>query len=132
MVNRAQNSGKGFESLPLLPIASVSFRFLKSLDLKPLDMGLNAVPSSFGRELVEWKPLVHQFGVEIGAKPAEVFGEAHDVVEVGDDTSEEGKIDLNLGTEAEPVHEFEGSVLRQSQYLRITQAIRSKRWGKST
>ena len=32
----------------------------------------------------------------------------HDVVDVGDDTSEEGKINLNLGTGAEPVHEFGG------------------------
>ena len=32
-----------------------------------------------------------------------------DVVEVEDDTSEEGvKIDLNLGTGAEPIHDFGG------------------------
>jgi len=67
-------------------------------------MGLNAVSSSFGWKLVEWKPLVHQIGAEIGGKPAEVFGEVHDVVDV-----EEGKIDLNLGTGAEPIHEFKGS-----------------------
>jgi len=53
MANRSQNSGKGFESLPPLPITSVPFRFLKSLDLNSLGMGLNAVPSSFGWELVE-------------------------------------------------------------------------------
>jgi len=35
--------------------------------------------------------------------------EVCDVVEVEDDTSEEGvKIDLNLGTGAEPVHDFGG------------------------
>jgi len=33
----------------------------------------------------------------------------HDVVEVGDDTSEEGKIDLDLGTGDAPVHENGGS-----------------------
>jgi len=72
-------------------------------------MGLNAVSSSFGWELVEWKPLVHQSRVEIKGKSVDVFGEVHDVVDVEDDTSEEGKIDLNLRTGAEPVHEFEGS-----------------------
>jgi len=59
--------------------------------------------------LVEWKPLVQQSRAEIGGKPTEVFGEVHDVVEVGDDTSEEGKINLNLGTEDAPVHKIEGS-----------------------
>jgi len=53
--------------------------------------------------------LVHQSGAEIGGKPAEVFGEVHDVVEVGDDTAEEGKIDLNLRTGDAPVHEIGGS-----------------------
>ena len=72
-------------------------------------MGLNVVPSSFGWELVEWKPFVHQSRAEIRGKPAEVFGELHDVLGIRDDTSTEGKIDLNLGTGAEPVHEFEGS-----------------------
>jgi len=51
--NRAQNSGMAFESLPPLPIASVPFKFLKSLNLISLGMGLNDVPSSFGWELVE-------------------------------------------------------------------------------
>ena len=36
--------------------------------------------------------------------------EVHDIVEVEDDTSEEGvKIDLNLETRAEPIHDFGGS-----------------------
>jgi len=54
--------------------------------------------------------LVHQLRAEIGVKSAEVFGEVHDVVEVEDDTSEEGAtVDLNLGTGAEPVHDIGGS-----------------------
>jgi len=53
--------------------------------------------------------LVHRCRPEIRGKPAEVFGEVHDVVDVGDDAFEEGKIDLNLGTGAEHVHEFGGS-----------------------
>ena len=72
-----------------------------------MGMGLNVVPSSFGWELVLWKPLVHHLRAEIGVKPTEVFVEVHDVVEVEDDTSEEGAtVDLNLGTGAEPVHDY--------------------------
>jgi len=52
-----------------------------------MGMGLNDVLSSFRRELVEWKPMVHQFRAEIGVKPAEDFVEVCDVVEVEDDTS---------------------------------------------
>ena len=109
MANRAPNLGMGFESLPPLPIASVPFQFLKSLDLSSSGIGLGAVPSCFGWELIEWKPLVHQSRAEIGGKPAEVFREVHDVVDVGDDTSEEGKIDLDLGTGDVPIHEIGGS-----------------------
>jgi len=107
--NRAPNSGMGFESLPPLPIASIPFQFLKSLDLSSSGIGLGAVPSYFWWELVERKPLVHQFRAEIGGKLAEVFGEVYDVVEVRDDTSEEGKIDLNLGIGDAPVHEIGSS-----------------------
>ena len=52
MANWAQNSGMGFESLPPLPITTVPFRFLKSLDLNSLGIGLNVVPSGFRWELV--------------------------------------------------------------------------------
>jgi len=109
MANRAPNSSMGFESLPPLPITLVPFQFLKSLDLGSSGMGLGAVPSCFEWELVEWKPLVQQSRAEIGGKPTEVFGGVHDVVKIGDDTSEEGKIDLNLGTGDVHVHEIGGS-----------------------
>ena len=91
MANRAPKLGMGLESLPPLPIASVPFQFLKSLDLSSSAMGLGAVSSYFGWELVEWKPLEQQSRAEIEEKSAEVFREIHDVVEVGDDTSKEGK-----------------------------------------
>jgi len=74
-----------------------------------LGKGLNDVPSSFGWELVEWKPIVHQFKSETGVKPAGGFMEVCEVVEVEDETSEEGfglKIDLNLGIGSEPVRDF--------------------------
>jgi len=54
-------------------------------------MGLDVVPSCFGWELVECKPLEQQSRAEIEGKSAEAFGEIHDAVEVGDDTSKEGK-----------------------------------------
>ena len=56
--NRAQISGMGFECLSPLPIATVPFKFLKSLDLISLGNGLNDVPSSFWWKLVEGKPMV--------------------------------------------------------------------------
>ena len=50
--NRAQQSGIGFENLPPLAISSIPFQFLKSLDLSSVGLGLDAVPSYFGWELV--------------------------------------------------------------------------------
>jgi len=49
-----------------------------------------------------------QFRAEIEKNLAEVFGEIHDVVEVGEDTSEDGKILLDLRTGDVPVHEVGG------------------------
>ena len=54
------------------------------------------------------KPLEQQSRAEIEGKSAEVFGEIHDVVDVGDDTSEEGKIELDLGIGDVSVHEIGG------------------------
>jgi len=45
---------------------------------------------------------------EIKEKSVEVFGEIYDVVEVGEDTSEEGIIELDLGTGEVPIHEIGG------------------------
>jgi len=53
--------------------------------------------------------LEQQSRAKIEKKSAEVFREIHDVVEVGDNTSKEGKIELDLGTEDVPVHEIGGS-----------------------
>ena len=43
---------------------------------------------------------------EIEGKSAKVFGEIHDVVEVREETSKEGKIELDLGTGDVPAHEI--------------------------
>jgi len=81
-------------------------------------LGLDAVPSCFGWELVEWKPLEQHSRAEIEGKSAEVFGEIHDVVEVEEDTSEEGKIEVDLGTGDVPVHEIGGDGSVFEDYLR--------------
>jgi len=52
--------------------------------------------------------LEQQSRAEIEKKSAEVFEEIHDVVKVREDTSEEGKIELDLGTRNVPVHEVGG------------------------
>jgi len=48
--------------------------------------------------------LNEQFREELKGKPVEVFGEVHEVVKIGDDISEEGKIHMELGTGHMPVH----------------------------
>ena len=48
--------GMGFESLPSLPIISKPFGFLMSLNLSSMGLGLNAVPSKFGWDLVLVEP----------------------------------------------------------------------------
>jgi len=49
-----------------------------------------------------------QFRAELKGKPVEVFGEVHEVVEVREETSKEGKIEMDLGTGDMPVHEVGG------------------------
>jgi len=107
-INRAPQSGMGFENLPPLAITSIPFKFLKILDLRSEGLGLDAAPSCFGWELVVWKPLEEQFRAELEGKPAEVFGEVHKVMKIGEETSEEGKIEMDLGTGDTPVHEVGG------------------------
>ena len=115
-VNPASISGMGFDCLSPLPITILPFKFLRSLDLISMGRGLGDVPSGFGWELVECKPLVHQIWSETGVRPDEGFVEVCEVVEVEDDVSEEGlgpKIDLDLGTGNEPVLDF-GDVSSES------------------
>ena len=49
-----------------------------------------------------------QFKAELEGKPTEVFREVHEVVEIGEETSEKGKIKIDLGTRDMPVHEVGG------------------------
>jgi len=56
--------------------------------------------------LVEWKPLTQQSRVEIRGTFTETFKDVedvHEIVNVRDDTSEEGKGDLKTG-DGVPVH----------------------------
>ena len=83
--------------------SSTVFSIFEKLLPKIVGFGVRCGPSCFRWELVEWKPLEQQSRAEIEGKSAEVFGEIH---EVGEDTSEEGKIELDLGTGDVPVHEI--------------------------
>jgi len=49
-----------------------------------------------------------QFRTELEGKSVEVFRKVHEVVEVGEETSEEGKIEMDLGTRDMLVHEVRG------------------------
>jgi len=54
--------------------------------------------------LVDWKPSNEQLRLDLGEKLVEVFGEVHEIVDIGDETSKEGKIDLEFRTGDIPVH----------------------------
>ena len=102
--------GTGFECLPALPLFSVPFRFLKSLDLSSSGLRLEYVPLCFYWQLVEWKSLTQQSRVKMGGTFTEIFKDVedvHEIVNVGDDTSEEGKGDLETG-DGVPVHGIGG------------------------
>jgi len=70
---------------------------------------------------------------ETGVKPAEDFVAVCDVVEVEDDTSEEGiKIDLNLEQGLSLFMTLGISVMSHYRCLRTTRVTHSKKWAKST
>ena len=98
--------GTGFKCLTALPISSIPFRFLKRLDLSSLGLRLGYAPLCFDWQLVEWKPFTQQSGVDFGGTFTEIFKDNEDVLEivnVGDNTSEEGKGDMETGDD-DPVH----------------------------
>jgi len=53
LVPSAALPGTGFENPPPLALLFKPFQFLKSLDLKPIGLGLDCVPFHSGWELVE-------------------------------------------------------------------------------
>ena len=61
--------------------------------------------------------MIKRFREKIEGKAVEAFGEVHKVVDIGDETSEEGKIDLELVTEDMPVHGVGGGDSILEEYL---------------
>jgi len=98
----------GFGCMPSLPIISVPFKFVKSLDLTSVGLGLASVPFKFGWELVEWKPKINQSRVDFKVKSVDEFVEVHDEIEIEDDQADGfgPQIELNLGTGSNPVRDF--------------------------
>ena len=112
--------GMGLAISPPLPIICNPFRFLKSLNLNSVGLGLDAIPFEFGWNLGVWKPFGVQFehkailgpnepGIEIidvlnDSSPSEEDGEFDSIrAEIGfEPVSEQG--DFGIGTE--PVPEF--------------------------
>jgi len=74
---RALQSGTGFETLPPLAIKFKPFKFLKSLGLKSVGLGLAYVLFHSGWELVEWRPKL----VELGVGPVEILETCDEVEE---------------------------------------------------
>jgi len=99
--------GMGLVISPSLPIVCTPFKFLKSLDLTTMGLGLNKIPFDFGWKLVIWEP----FGVKFGSKA--VFGlneTGIDVVDVLDESSpseDDGDFDTaRAETGTEPISEM--------------------------
>jgi len=91
--------------------------------------------------LVEWKPLTQQSRVEIGGTFTEIFKDVedvHEIVNVVDDTSEEGKGDLKIG-DGVPVHGIGGGDFILEDYSRdsfenvkeieLEEETQTSRWG---
>jgi len=74
----------GLAISPSLPIICNPFKFLKSLDLTSVGLGLEEIPYDFGWELVIWKP----FRVQFESKAVLGSNEAGlDVIDVLDESS---------------------------------------------
>jgi len=99
--------GIGLVILSSLPIVCTPFKFLKSLDLTSVRLGLNKIPFDFGWELVIWKP----FRVQLGSKAVLGLNETgFDVVDVLDESppsEDDGDSDIaRAETGPEPVSEI--------------------------
>ena len=100
--------GTGFENPPPLPIISGLFKFLKSVDLSTVGLGVVDVPFHEGWMLVEWRPFL---------SVAEWIEVEFDRICEEIETEEKlvGQIDLNLGldfslSDEEPPVEVPGVV----------------------
>ena len=89
----ALSGGKGFESLPPLPIISNAFGFLKCVNLSLVRLGLNEIPFEFGWDLVVWKLILQQSEPKGALEPSEVQTE---VFVVDDSSRSEGDSDSML------------------------------------
>jgi len=76
--------GIGLVISPSLPIICIPFKFLKSLDLTTVGLGLNEIPFDFRLKLVIWEPFGVQFGSKAVLRPNET---GFDVVNVLDESS---------------------------------------------
>jgi len=56
-------------------------------------------------------------GSDLGEPPVEATGEEHAVVVIGEETSEEGKIDMQMGTGDTPIHRVGGGDFILEDYL---------------
>ena len=91
--------------------------------------------------MVELKPLTQQSRVEIGGTFTEIFKDVedvHEIMNVGDDTSEEGKGGLETG-DGVPVHgigggdfileDYRGDSFKKVKEIELEEEPQTPRWG---
>ena len=97
---KRQLPGTGFETLPSLEIPTNLLKFLKSLSLNSVGLGLECVPFHSGWELVEWRPKLSKLELHV----VEIL-EICDEVAIEDSSKAFGPlIELGLG-EGSSIHD---------------------------
>jgi len=96
----------GLAISPPLPIICNPFRFLKSLNLNSVGLGLDEISFEFGWNLVVWKPFGVQFEPKAMLGPNEAGIEIVDVLDDSSPTEDDGDSDtVRAETGSEPVSE---------------------------
>jgi len=99
--------GIGLVISPSLPIVCNPFKFLKSLDLTLVGLGLNEIPFDFGWELVIWKSFGVQFGSKAILGPNEAGFDVVDVLDESFPSEDDGHSDtVRVKIGPEPVSEM--------------------------
>jgi len=97
----------GLAISPPLPIICNPFKFLKSLDLTTVGLGLDEIPFDFEWKLVIWKPFGVQFGSKAVLGPNEAGFHVVNVLDESSPSEDDGDSDTTRAeTRPKPVSEM--------------------------